>query len=102
MAKTVAKTNLLLKITQHLPKLGAEINKDDFFIQEQTRKSWQDMVDILAELCGVSVAVIARSVLPKIDIICSSNTDITYYQQGASQTAEGSFLGEVLKNRSRV
>ncbi len=102
MAKTVAKTNLLLRITQHLPKLGAEINKDDIYIQDQTLKSWQDMVNILGELCDIPVAIIARSVPPQLDIICSSDPEGRQYSSGVKEPANGSFLGEVLNTRTKV
>jgi len=81
------------------------INKEvEIIIPEETLKNWQEIVDILAQLCGVPAALIMRTRESAIEVFISSKSEGNPYRAGESEhlNESGLYCETVIKSGERL
>lgn len=81
-----------------------ELQTNEVTIPDEVVKKWQNIVDILADIMNVPVALIMRVVPPRIEVFLTSNTDGNPYSLGDSEHLEGSglYCETVIKSQSKL
>ncbi len=76
----------------------------DVVITEEIIHDWQEIVDLLAELCDIPAALIMRHQEPDIEVLVSSHSDGNPYQPGDKEhfADSGLYCETVIKSREKL
>jgi sigma-54 dependent transcriptional regulator, acetoin dehydrogenase operon transcriptional activator AcoR len=85
-------------------KLSKEprISKEYIRITDKILKSWQNIVDTMAEMMNVPSALIMKADHPYIEVLCSSVSKNNPYKAGDRELLTGLYCEEVIKNKDRL
>lgn len=72
--------------------MSRKLKASDFEIPESVLEDWQEIIDLLAEILHIPVALIMRYKNPEIEVFRSSNTTNNPYTIGDSEILQGSGL----------
>ena len=73
-------------------------------IPQDTLRSWQDLLNLLAKLANIPAALIMRLNDDRIEVFSSSETEDNPYKKGASEVFEGSglYCEHVIKTQKKL
>ncbi len=73
-------------------------------IPEATRRTWQEIVDIMAGIIGIPAALIMRITGPDIEVFVASGTEANPYRAGSRERLAGSglYCERVIRTRERL
>jgi len=74
----------------------------DIEIPEETIKSWQKIVDIIAELTGVTASLIMKVNPPYMEVFRSSQSEGNPYNVGYKEKLKGLYCEEVIKTDRKL
>ncbi len=74
----------------------------DVEIPEEIVEKWQKIVNIMAELIGVSAALIMRVKPPQIEVFRASDSEENPYEAGDMERLAGLYCEEVIKSREKL
>ncbi len=78
------------------------IKTKDIEIPEETIKSWQKIVDIIAELTGVTASLIMKVNPPYMEVFRSSQSEGNPYDVGDKEKLSGLYCEEVIKTDQKL
>lgn len=71
-------------------------------IPEETLQKWQNIVNILAKIGDVPVALIMKQNPPEIEVFKASNTQGNPYKEGGSERLNGLYCERVIKTKKEL